>query len=180
MCNVQIDEEKYQLASTHPSVIEDDVVKRFVLFANVVMEDLCRDYSTEVCTTVIAPLTTNQIVAHYNAFKVLSVTDDDGKQVPFTYADGGIVLNAPGKYVMRYVRLPEEMKWDSQIMMPLPFFTTNVLLYGILREYYLYYGDYATAQLWDERFVGAVNQQAQRREEKMQSKAGNMPVERWT
>ena len=134
----------------------DVSVKLLVNSCNFVLEELYRDYATSLRKTVVEVKDGFADTSVYKLCKVISLLDEEGNDVKFRYGDGGLYVDADGKYNLCYARLPNAVGWDDEVELPSPRITERILVYGITREYYVLIGDWLSAKQWDSRFKDAL------------------------
>ena len=132
------------------------IVKILQSCANFVYEELYRDYATSLRKTVVDVVDGFADTSVYRMCKVIALTDGEGNDVKFRYSDGGIYVEADGRYNMCYARLPDVIGLNDEVVMPSPRITERIFIYGIIREYYAALGDWVNAKQWDERYKDAL------------------------
>ena len=149
------------------------VVRQLLNCCNFTLEELYRDYAGAVRKTVIEVVDGFADTSAYRLCKVISLVDGEGNDVKYRYTEGGLSVEADGKYNLCYARLPSDVTLDDDVALPSPRITERVLAYGILREYFTVVGDVATASQWDERYKDAL------RIADVKVSTMRMPVRRW-
>lgn len=140
---------------------------------NFVLEELYRDYATSLRRTVVESVEGFVNTSEFKLCKVISLVDAEGNDVKFRYGDGGLYVDKDGKYNLCYARLPSEVAWNDEIVMPSPRITERMLIYGVMREYFAMQGDWNNAQQWDTRFKDAL------RSSEVKISSMHLPVRRW-
>lgn len=138
------------------AVVEDGQIKILINCANFVYEELYRDYATALRKTVVDVVDGFADTSSFKMCKVISLVDSEGNDVHFRYGDGGIYVDADGRFNLCYARLPDTLGWNDVVLMPSPRITERIFVYGVAREYYATLGDWVNAKEWDERFKAAL------------------------
>ena len=149
-----------------------NILKILLNGCNFVYEELYRDYASSLRKTVVEVIDGYADTSMFRMCKVISLTDAEGNDVQYRYADGGIWA-ADGKYNLCYARLPEVLTWGAEVCMPSPRITERMMVYGVVREYYAMTGDWSNAQQWDKRFKDALQVAG------VKTSSMRMPVGRW-
>ncbi|MCH5153049.1 MAG: hypothetical protein J1F68_03740 [Clostridiales bacterium] len=152
---------------------DNNVVKILLNSCNFVYEELFREYATSLRKTVVEIKDGFADTSLYRMCRVISLVDAEGNDVKFRYGDGGLYVDADGKYNLCYARLPDVLSWGDEVRMPSPRITERMFVYGVVREYYSVTGDWALAKQWDTRFKDALQVAG------VKTSSMRMPVGRW-
>ena len=133
---------------------DDARISRLVGCFKAVYDELYRDYAPSLRKTVVQSDGTVDLSA-YRLCKVVSLVDGEGNSVPFRYGDNALIVEA-GKYNLCYARLPDDVSWDDEVVMPSPVIGERIVVYGILREYFASVNDWTNAKQWDNRYKDAL------------------------
>lgn len=168
ICQLNLSEQYFQQGDT--TAVQDPTVQKLLQCANAVLDELYSEYLfvQEKATVVAQNGFAN--TSHLPIAKVLKVTDCFGKSLPFSLAEGGISV-ADGTVTVTYARLPQTIAWQSTVVRPQGF-STRVLVYGIVAEFFLRCGDRDNASLWQARYMQSLKSC-------LKKAVGNMPARRW-
>ncbi len=135
---------------------DDSRARKLVECCNTVLEELYRSYAQALRKTVVEVKDGFCDTSAYKMCRVLSLVDGEGQDVHFRYGDNKLWVERDGLFNMCYARLPDEVSWDSEVVLPSQRITDRVFVYGVLREYYAVTGDWDLARQWDDRFRDAL------------------------
>lgn len=152
---------------------DDNMVRILLNSCNFVYEELYRDYATSLRKTVVEVIDGFVDTSVYRMCRVISLVDAEGNDVTFRYGDGGLYVDADGKYNLCYARLPDVLGWGDEVCMPSPRITERMFVYGVVREYYAVTGDWTLAKQWDTRFKDALQVAG------VKTSSMRMPVRGW-
>lgn len=152
--------------------VTDGRVARLLNCFRSVYDELYRDYASALGKTVVESVDGKVDLSPYKLCRVVSLVDGEGNRVSFRYSDNALAVK-DGRYNMCYARLPENVEWDGDVIMPSPCIGERVLIYGMLRDYLASLHDWANAAQWDKRFKDALQVACGK------SPAKRMPVRGW-
>ncbi len=115
-------------------------------------EELYRDYAVSLRRTVVEAKDGTVDLSAYNLNKVVSLVDAEGNDVKFRYGDNRLLLDKEGTYNLCYSRLPDNVEWNDEVVMPSPAVSERLLAYGVVREFLASLNDWQGAKAWDDRF----------------------------
>ena len=156
-----------QLVST------SQVAQKLVRCINLVCDEILTDYFPVIKYQTVA-VTDKKVCFSQLQGKpcaVLSVKDGAGKNLPFKYGEGCILLSN-GNVTIKYTTLFEDVTVVDSVTFGSPQVTSRTVAYGVAMEYYLLCGDYENAQTWRQRFYQALKSCRKMGEIKM-------PCRRW-
>lgn len=161
--------ENYFEAPTQP---DDERVRALVTCYQSAHEELYLTYATALRSTVVETVDGFVDTRALHLCKVISLVDSEGNDVKYRFTDGGLFVDGCGRYNLRYARLPNPAGWDEDAILP-PNVTERIVAYGMLREYCLMIGDWASAKQWDDRFKDALAASS------IKLSVANLPRRRW-
>ena len=147
--------------------------RRLLNCCNDTVEELFRDYAASLRKTVVEVVDGFADTSKYKLCKVISLVDGEGNDVKFRYTEGGIAVDADGKYNLCYAKLPSELGANDDVALPSPRITERIVAYGILRDYFTIVGDAVSASQWEDRYKNAL------RVSDVKNCSMRMPVGRW-
>ncbi len=153
--------------------VDDGEVNKLLTCFECVYEELYRDYGTAIRSTAVHSCDGVIDISALRLHKVLSLVDGEGNDVPFRYSDNALAVTRDGDFNLRYARLPQEVAWDGEVVMPAPYIGERVVAYGVVREYLSSLGDWATAKEWDDRYKDALQAACGK------TASMRMPARRW-
>lgn len=158
---------------TKDAEIAGTCARQLLNCCNFVLEELYRDYASSLRKTVVEAVDGFIDTSSLKLCKVISLVDGEGNDVKYRYTEGGLMVDADGKYNLSYARLPNEVGVSDFLTMPSPRITERILAYGMLREYFAICGDTVTSAQWDERYKDAL------RIADVKVSTMRMPARRW-
>ena len=162
-----------------PDDVESDTegqlnrVRQLLNCCNFTLEELYRDYASSIRKTVVEVVDGFGDTSGLRMCKVISLVDGEGNDVKYRYTEGGLAVDADGRYNLCYARLPNDVNLNDDVTLPSPRITERMLAYGILREYFAINGDNLNSAIWDERYKDAL------RIVEVKTSSMRMPVGRW-
>lgn len=147
-----------------------------------ILVDCCNAVSEKLCTFFPSPkfveiCATDEFIdiSGTDFDRVISLTDGDGRNVPYRYGQNGLFVKDDGVYKLCYAATSPTFAWTDTVTFPSPRVTCRIFAYGVLAEYFFCMGDYSEAKAWEGRFEDAVHLIS------LKTSAMNMPpVGRWT
>ncbi len=137
-----------------------------------VFDEVYRNYALSIRKTVVEAAGGFVDTTAYKPCKVLSLTDEEGAEVPFRYSEGSLYTARSGKFNMCYARVPDVPGLEDEIVLPANI-SERTLAYGIAREYCTMLGDWDSASQWDTRYTQSLRAAACKTSEL------RMPARRW-
>ena len=123
---------------------------------NNVLDELYCDYAIKEQKAEVLCVDGAIDVSKLSFNRVLSLKDGNGRKTPYRYAQGKLLVEKDGKYVLRYAETAQKYSLNDELVMPSPRITPRIFSYGVLREYYRIVGDYYNADVWDGLFYDAL------------------------
>ncbi len=160
----------YFQATSQP---QNTYIDKLVACFDSVYEELFRDYASPLRRTVVQSADGVVDLSGLRLNKVVSLTDGEGRDVPFRYSDNALSVGRQGSFNLCYSRLPDDVAWDEEIKLPAPYLSDRLLTYGIMREYLCTVGDWSAAGMWDERYRTAITAACSK------TTSMRLPVGRW-
>jgi hypothetical protein len=134
-----------------------DEIDTLVACYNVVAEELSTVYDKIVYTQKLT--VSNGVLKYtqftYNPVKILSVKDNDGKDVDCEILPTELRTNV-SRIVVEYTYIPKKRLLDDESDFKNTPFKERVFAYGIATEYLLIKGSYEEASLWHDKYLGAI------------------------
>lgn len=124
---------------------------------NFVLEDLYREHAAGCHSTVVEAANGLIDTSDYRICKVISVVDSCGVNVPFKYCADGLSVKRDGRYNLTYAKLPKQVDYAGEIVLPSSVITHRIFIYGVIAEYLRRQGDYNNSAVWTDKFVSAVH-----------------------
>lgn len=108
-----------------------------------------------------------------NLVKALSVTDERGNVVAFSYTRGGLYVTDVDKVRVVYYVRPKHAEWTDEVPVPACISCDRAVIYGMLANYFLMRGDAEQSEVWASRFADVCQISADKKH------CGNLPTRRW-
>ena len=149
------------------------IIKRLITVANTVLGELSSSYLPLVYIDEACAY--DNAIYLYNLLKkptkIISVMDYNGNELPFTYDQYGIYVNAEFvqvkyNYVAEVYNIKEEVGFTEKDI------SQAVLAYGICAEYCLTERRFEEAVMWHQRFIDGVKK-------RIMPKNVKTPARRW-
>lgn len=134
----------------------DDRCRSLLSCCNFVLEDLYREHATDCHSTVVEAINGLIDVSDYRICKVVSVVDSCGVNVPFKYCSNGLSVKCDGRYNLTYAKLPKQVDYSCEIVLPSSVITYRMFIYGVIAEYLRRQGDYNSSAVWADKFDAAL------------------------
>lgn len=152
---------------------QDDCCKKLLACCNFVSDELFTKAASN-CRTIVAQAADGLIdTSLLKIGKVISLVDSSGNNVPFKYAENGIVVKQDGKYNLTYYHASEPLGFDSEIVLPNCKITERIFTYGVAAEYLRIEGDRSQSASWAEKYNQALSVAM------LSGANGRLPNRRW-
>lgn len=135
---------------------QNDCAVLLLTVSNLVLEDLYCNWATSVCKVVVS--STDGIIDTQNLLlnRVIRLTDSQGNDVPFRYTERGLFVDYNGTFNLLYAKLPTQVGWDDEFVLPSPRLTPRTFAYGVLAEYFHSIGDEAQMERYLAKYHDAL------------------------
>lgn len=173
-CSFTENEELKEALSSNTASLDEkqaDLVNMFVECFNLIANEIASDYIPHYERETYV---TDDFKINYSSFssvplKIVSVVDKNGHKVRFKAFDDYLMALA-SEVTVTYLSQPEEKGLNDSVASVIPM---RIYAYGMAREYYLMQTLYEEADIWQERFIQALQSLSRRKNET------RVPARRW-
>lgn len=153
LANLDLPPNCYQ---TEGDYTQDATATLLLTVANLVLEEIYCNYTNAIAKAVVNSKDGFVDTTKLSLCKVVKLTNSQGIDVPFRYTERGLFVENDGTFNLLYAKLPKQVDWNEEFILPSPRITPRIFAYGVLGEYFHSIGDGVQTQRYQDKFHDAM------------------------
>ena len=135
---------------------QSDCAKLILTVSNLVLEDVYCNYATSLVKVVVVSNDGIIDTSNLQLNRVVALTDSQGNNVAYRYTERGLFVDYNGTFNLLYAKLPPQVDWNDEFLLPSPRITPRVFAYGVLAEYFHSIADDVQAERYQSKYQAAL------------------------